>query len=639
VAGARCIKATDGNTCQPPEKKTCALNSDCTPGLVCGADLQCRNQCSKDIDCLKGQKCTTNSKLCADPITDKEYDPATNELKNAVDGGATGSGGAAGDAAGSGGSNADGGSDSPLDISSDAPASLDGTGAVLEGVAVTPNASVRPGQGNITITVNQAAGGLASPTVFELGGLTVRADAASTDTMLVLKISVPHGAALGKRSLKFASAGGLFMAADVLEVTAITVAPAGVDSNPGSAASPFKTLKQAILTSGGGDTIHLLDGTYNLASGETWGYTIPDNLTIVGDSTEGTIIDGAGASGNPNGFDASAALTLKSLTIQHFYNGIDMKKPSATVTMEDVALISHSYYGINIETAAMGSTVNFSGAKGLINQPGHQAMYIYAVQGVTINVTNGKLQGGSYVIQFGGNCSGTKLNITNTTIEQLAMNSYDAVYVGVSGNAAGTEIVFNNVTVIGGLQDLDPKGTFTITGGTITAKYGIGIDFSAKSLSVTGTTISMMSASAGISFHTEAQGLMSLKNVTVDGGGYGVQQTAKAGSAKLRGTTIKNTAYHGYYLSAGDLDLGTAAESGDNIFGAPTSTNYYCLAIQRGTGANAGAPVTCSGTAFAATGPNDGQRPAPAMISADSGVITQAPQLYYVGTGDKLNFY
>ena len=54
---------------------------------------------------------------------------------------------------------------------------------------------------------------------------------------------------------------------------------------------------------------------------------------------------------------------------------------------------------------------------------------------------------------------------------------------------------------------------------------------------------------------------------------------------------------------------------------------------------NGGGPITCSGTAFGATGPNDGLRPAPAMISADSVAITQAPQLYYVGVGDKLYFF
>ncbi|HET6284829.1 MAG TPA: hypothetical protein VFH73_27985, partial [Polyangia bacterium] len=115
-AGARCIKATEGNSCQPFEKVTCSLNSQCTRPLVCGIDLQCRNQCMEDIDCTGGQRCTSVSHLCADPERDKNYDPVTNEFKpvDAGAGGATGTGGADGggtagaDGAGTGG--ADGGS-------------------------------------------------------------------------------------------------------------------------------------------------------------------------------------------------------------------------------------------------------------------------------------------------------------------------------------------------------------------------------------------------------------------------------------------------------------------------------------------------------------------------------------------------
>ncbi|HXI57358.1 MAG TPA: DUF1565 domain-containing protein, partial [Polyangia bacterium] len=453
--------------------------------------------------------------------------------------------------------------------------------------------------------------------------------------------AVPHGAALGTRTLKVAAAGGIFMAADVVEVTAITVGPSGVDSNPGSAAAPFKTLKTAILTAGGGDTIHLLDGTYNAASGETWGYVIPDNLTIVGDSTEATILDGAGAASNLNGFDASAALTLKSLTVQHFTIGIDVKKPSSMLTLQDVVLASHSYYGISVESTAMGSTVTMSGAKGLITQPGHQAIYVASVPNTTINLTDGKLQGGSYVIQISGNCSGSKLNVSGTTIEQLTPNAYSAIYTSISSNPAGTEFTFDKTTFIGSIDYDDPKGSVTITGSMIQPKAGYGVNFAGKTLSITGTTISMMMNNyPGIYYHSAMLGTMSLKNVTVDGGNYNIQQNAPGSTSKMRGTTLKNSQSDGYYLQAGDLDLGTAAESGDNIFGSPVAAGGYCLYISRGGGMNGGGPVTCSGTAFGATGPNDGQRPSAAdSVDASGGAVTKAPQLYYVGAGDKLTFF
>ncbi len=109
-SGQRCIATETGTTCQPPEKKTCGLNSDCSP-LFCALDLVCRNECSTDLDCpggglANGQKCTVSNR-CVDPVLDKNYDPATNELKPP---GSTGSGGSGSGTGGRGGNIGSGGS-------------------------------------------------------------------------------------------------------------------------------------------------------------------------------------------------------------------------------------------------------------------------------------------------------------------------------------------------------------------------------------------------------------------------------------------------------------------------------------------------------------------------------------------------
>lgn len=72
--------------CEAPEATVCHYNSECTP-LVCGIDLVCRNQCMTNVDCPgqgtnDPQVCTVNSHLCADPMTDKDYDPATKDFRN-----------------------------------------------------------------------------------------------------------------------------------------------------------------------------------------------------------------------------------------------------------------------------------------------------------------------------------------------------------------------------------------------------------------------------------------------------------------------------------------------------------------------------------------------------------------------------
>ena len=661
-SGERCIVATGGNSCQPPEKATCTYNSDCTKPLVCGVDLQCRNQCQTDVDCTTGQVCTSVSKLCADPAIDHNYDPTTHDFKTAVDagstvdvgGGNTADAGALADApavvpdASQSGPEA-GHPDAPAvdaalaDLPAidhavavpdtagpDTPLNFDAPALLVDGIVVTPSPSVRQGQINVTITMTRAAGGLSSAGLFDLGDLTARAQAGGSDTSLVIKVSVPHGAPLGTRTLRVATSTGVITAPDVVTVTAITSGPTGADTNAGSAGSPFLTLKQALLVADVGDTIHLMDGTYNTKSGETWGYVIPDNLTIVGDSTTGTVIDGVGATTNPNGLNASTAVTLKTLTLQHFYYGIDMKLPSSTLTLQDVVLGGNSSTAIYVEQAATGSTVNITGKNGLIDQPGQSAIYVYNVPNVTVNITDATVQGGSYVVYFAYNCSAGKLNVSGGTIKQLA--TYNAIYMGVSSNAVGTTAVLDNATIIGNIDDSDAKGSMTITGSTITQKYGNGIDFSALALTMANTTLTMTAANPGIYF-TGTQATMSLTGVTVTGGGYGIQQSGVGSSAKLRGTTITGTTYDSYYLTAGDLDLGTATESGDNVIGPPSSTSYWCLDVYRPQGASSGNPVTCSGTTL------NGQAPSPATIDASAGTISQPPQRYSLSTGNKLIFY
>ena len=67
LPGQSCIIASDQSTvCQLPVETHCAYNSDCPTGLICAADLKCRNQCQANVDCSTGQICTT-TRTCAEP--------------------------------------------------------------------------------------------------------------------------------------------------------------------------------------------------------------------------------------------------------------------------------------------------------------------------------------------------------------------------------------------------------------------------------------------------------------------------------------------------------------------------------------------------------------------------------------------
>lgn len=64
--GQRCMVSDKPfHVCQLSDEVDCSYNSECPGEQVCGADGQCRDQCSSDRDCVNGQICT--ARTCASP--------------------------------------------------------------------------------------------------------------------------------------------------------------------------------------------------------------------------------------------------------------------------------------------------------------------------------------------------------------------------------------------------------------------------------------------------------------------------------------------------------------------------------------------------------------------------------------------
>ena len=64
--GLRCVKAEDGlGVCQLPEERTCALDSECVPPLVCRTE-SCVNDCADDRDCPAAQRCDAETSSCVE---------------------------------------------------------------------------------------------------------------------------------------------------------------------------------------------------------------------------------------------------------------------------------------------------------------------------------------------------------------------------------------------------------------------------------------------------------------------------------------------------------------------------------------------------------------------------------------------
>ncbi|HXK17621.1 MAG TPA: DUF1565 domain-containing protein, partial [Polyangiaceae bacterium] len=120
---------------------------------------------------------------------------------------------------------------------------------------------------------------------------------------------------------------------------AFVVSPRGRDSNAGTQAAPFRSLKQALLVAKPGDTVQLENGTYDAANGETWDYSAADGVTIAGEDAEQTLLqaplpDGGFVANVPVDVDsqvialeAASKLTLRNLTLVGFYAGLKLALP------------------------------------------------------------------------------------------------------------------------------------------------------------------------------------------------------------------------------------------------------------------------------------------------------------------------
>jgi hypothetical protein len=188
-------------------------------------------------------------------------------------------------------------------------------------------------------------------------------------------------------------------------------------------------------------------------------------------------------------------------------------------------------------------------------------------------------------------------------------------------------------TLTGSVTVNDAKAVVTIKGGTIADNAGYGINFNAGTkLDVTGTKIMLTGTSGTALYVTSAIGsTVTLKDVAISGNGYGINQNGAGSLVKLRNTTVQ-TSYHAYQLSSGDLDMGTATESGDNWLAQPSTNGHYCLYVGRSQGT--ATPITSANTSIGAMGA------VPAMQTIDATALAvNNPYRWYLGAGNKLQFF
>lgn len=259
---------------------------------------------------------------------------------------------------------------------------------------------VRQGTGSLTVSVMGRH--LKRVTGVTLGELAVAFSASEDGTTLRIDADVPHGASLGGKALTLVTTGGETVIPEALIVTPITAGPSGDDlTGKGTLERPYRSLKTALAIWRKGDTVYLLDGLYNAASGEQWptqsgtpptvlpGPNVPAGAVIVGESAAGVVLEGP--DGESAGLAFAGDASVMSLTLRGFARA--MLASTGTVTLEGVRVLESgdgifAYGNVTLSVNASELAANTSGlvaSAGAVATLEETAVYDNAEVGLALN--------------------------------------------------------------------------------------------------------------------------------------------------------------------------------------------------------------------------------------------------------------
>ena len=288
--------------------------------------------------------------------------------------------------------------------------------------------------------------------------------------------------------------------------TAIHVSPTGDDANDGFT-MPVKTLKHAIgLAAANSDIIHIVlaSGRYSAATGETFPYTVPLNVTVIGPAGGGATLAGTkaepGMSLNGSG--------LQDVDLADFTTAITA---TGTATLKNIRVLT-SAVGLQAETTArvMSSSLEIAGtagacAKGVILIG--SAQFTGAVFTTRNLATTMEARDHSVSNVANANISGDKgcsqslalFRVTSDASFALSDSLLDGgprsgvllnpPVAGFSATISSTTIRNMKLDAIGGGAPVGGSMTFHMTGGELSNNENIGVELGDGTWTFTNVTI------------------------------------------------------------------------------------------------------------------------------------------------------
>lgn len=190
-------------------------------------------------------------------------------------------------------------------------------------------------------------------------------------------------------------------------------AAAGLDTNAGTSAAPFKTITKAMGAAASGQTVQVREGTYSATNGETFPIKVPAGVSLIGDEIargsrtngQSTVITGAGNSvvGGVAAVEPGAGATVAGFTI----TGVGAGASAVAVAADNVVLRNNT----------------ISGSSGY-------GVYVGARNtAILLNALTGNADG----LYFGGGSSGAKIENSSFT----GNNDSGIYYASMGGDAGG----------------------------------------------------------------------------------------------------------------------------------------------------------------------------------------------------------
>lgn len=338
----------------------------------------------------------------------------------------------------------------------------------------------------------------------------------------------------------------------------VHVSNTGDDANDGLTL-PIKTLKHAIGIAAASTKITkivLASGHYATAAGETFPYTVPASVTIVGPAGGGAILTG---SSTEPGMIVDAG-TLQDLELEDFtvaitatgmarVTNVHVRTNMLAVRAETTAKLTLDNVDITGAVAACATGIELNGAAELASTmlaTRSLGTTLNAKDEATINIANANITGDP-------GCTQTVMPITTNKSFILRDSIVDGGYIGISFSprSSSVQATITNTIVrnlkndaLGGGTNLGGSVTLDMNGGELSNNGRGGLDAGGGTWSLTNVTMTQ-----NVVFGVYFSGDVSVPTLLT-----------------MRGCTVSGTSDAIYLFDQAAADLGTATSPGNNTF-------------------------------------------------------------------------